>query len=76
MSLIGWSFRGLGSLNAIPDLKYLVRHFNLNILFLSEKLVSRNKIEDLRYLLSFDFCFSIDRSGRAGGLALFLAHFL
>jgi hypothetical protein len=71
MSLIGWNCRGLGRPNAIPDLKYLVRHFNSDLLFLSETLVSRNKIEDLRYLLGFDFCFSVDRSGRGGGLALF-----
>jgi hypothetical protein len=71
MSLISWNCRGLGSPNAIPYLKYLVCLFNPDLLFLSETLVSRNKIEDLRYLLGFDFCFSVDRSGRGGGLALF-----
>jgi exonuclease III len=71
MSLISWNCRGLGSPNAIPDLKYLVRHFNPDLLFLTEMLVHRNKIEELRYLLGFDFCFSVDRIGRGGGLALF-----
>jgi len=71
MSLISWNCRGLGSPNAIPDLKYLVRQFNLNLLFISETLSHRNKIEDLRYLLGFDFCFLVDHSGRGGGLALF-----
>jgi hypothetical protein len=69
--VISWNCRGLGSPNAIPDLKYLVRHFNPVLLFLSETLVSRNKTEQLRYLLGFDSCFSVDRSGRGGGLALF-----
>jgi exonuclease III len=71
MSLISWNCRGLGSPNAIPDLKYLVRHFNPDLLYLSETLVHRNKIEELRFLLGFDFCFSVDRVGRGGGLALF-----
>jgi hypothetical protein len=71
MSLISWNCRGLGSPNAIPDLKCLVRHFNLDFLFISETLSRRNKIEDLRYLLDFEFCFSVDRSGRGCGLALF-----
>jgi hypothetical protein len=61
----------LGSPSAIPDLKYLVRHFNPNLLYLSEKLVHRNKIEELRYVLGFDSCFSVDRIGRSGGLAFF-----
>ncbi|KEH26453.1 endonuclease/exonuclease/phosphatase family protein [Medicago truncatula] len=71
MSLIGWNCRGLGSSSAIPDLKHLVLPFNPDLLFLSEILVHRNKIEDLRYLLGFDACIYVDRTGRGGGLALF-----
>jgi exonuclease III len=71
MSVISWNCRGIGSLSAIPDLKYLVRHFNPDVLFLSETLVKRNKIEAFRYLLGFDSCVSVDCVGRSGGLALF-----
>lgn len=71
MSVISWNCRGLGSPSAVPDLKYLVRHFNPDILFLSETLVRRNKIEVFRYLLGFDSCFSVDCTDRSGGLALF-----
>jgi hypothetical protein len=71
MCLIGWNCRGLGSPSAIPDLKYLARHYNPDLLFLSETLVHRSKIEALHYLLGFDFCFSVDCTGRSGGLALF-----
>lgn len=71
MSVISWNCRGLGSPSAVPDLKYLVRHFNPDILFLSETLVRRNKIEVFRYLLGFDSCFSVDCTNRSGGLALF-----
>jgi hypothetical protein len=71
MSLVAWNCRGLGSPSAIPDLKYLVRHFNPDLLFLSETLAHRNKIEELRFLLGYDSCLPIDRTGRGGGLALF-----
>jgi exonuclease III len=74
MSLISWNCRGLGSPNTIPDLKYLVRHFNSDLLFLSETLVHRNKIEDLCYLPGFDSCIFVDRTGRGGGLTLFWRH--
>jgi len=74
MSIVEWNCRGLGSPSAILDLKYLVRHFNPDILYLSETLVHRNKIEDLRYLLGFDSCISVDGTGRGGGLALFWRH--
>ncbi|XP_039687912.1 uncharacterized protein [Medicago truncatula] len=71
MSLVAWNCRGVGSPSAIPDLKYLVRHFNLDLLFLSETLAHRNKIEELRFLLGYDCCFLVDRTGRGRGLALF-----
>lgn len=71
MSVISWNCRGLGNPSAVPDLKYLVRHFSPDVLFLSETLVHRNKIEAFRYLLGFDSCFSVDCISRSGGLALF-----
>jgi hypothetical protein len=69
MRLVAWNCRDIGSPSTIPDLKYLVRHFNPDILFLSETLAHRNKIEELHFLL--DCCFPVDRTGRGGGLALF-----
>jgi len=71
MSLVAWNCWNLGSPSTIPDLKYLVQHFNLDLLFLSGTLAHRNKIEELHYLLGYDSCFPIDRTGRGGGLALF-----
>jgi len=71
MSLVVWNCRGVGSPSTIPDLKYLVRHFNPDVLFLSETLAHGNKIEELRYLHGYDSCFHVDRTGRGGGLALF-----
>jgi len=71
MSLVAWNCGGVGSPSTIPDLKYLVWHFNLDILFLSETLAHRNKIEELRYLLGYNSCVHVDCTGRGGGLALF-----
>jgi exonuclease III len=71
MNLVSWNCRGLGSPSAVSNLKYLVRHHNIAILFLSETLVYKNKIEELRYVLGFNFSFSVDRIGRSGGLAMF-----
>ena len=55
----------------VSKLKFIVQYYNLDALFLSETLVHTNKIEEFRYLLGFDFCFSLDRVGR-GGITLFL----
>ena len=71
MSIISWNCRGLGSLSAIPNLKFLVRYYKPDALFLCETLVFRNKIEEFRYILGFDNCLAVDRQGRSGGLAFF-----
>jgi hypothetical protein len=71
MSLIGWNCRGLGNLSVVPKLKYLVRYYKLDTLFLSETLVHSNKTNEFRHLLGFDNCFSVSSNGRSGGLALF-----
>jgi hypothetical protein len=71
MSLVAWNCRDLGRSSVIPDLKYLIWRFNPDLLFLSETLVHRNKIEVFRYILGYDSCFSVDCTGRSGGLAIF-----
>jgi hypothetical protein len=69
MSFIVWNCRGLGSPSTIPNLKYLVRSYKPDGLILSETMTTSNKIDELKYVLSFDYCFSVDRIGRGGGLA-------
>jgi hypothetical protein len=71
MSTIAWNCRGLGNLRVIPKIKFLVRYYKPDILFLSETLVEVNKIEDFRYLLGYDSCFAPVRNSRGGGIALF-----
>lgn len=40
-------------------------------MFLIETLSFASKIEDIRIRASFDHCFSVDKVGRSGGLAIF-----
>jgi hypothetical protein len=32
-------------------------------------MTNANKIEELKYVLDFDSCFTVDREGRGGGVA-------
>jgi hypothetical protein len=68
MSLIWWNSRGLGSNN--PDaIKYLVHTYKPEAIILSEIMTTSNKIEELKYILAFDYCFVVNRIGMGGGLA-------
>lgn len=49
----------------------LVKVHKPEFLFLSETISYANKIEELRIKLGFAQCFSVDRVGRSGGLAVF-----
>ncbi|XP_024640472.1 uncharacterized protein [Medicago truncatula] len=71
MSFVAWNCRGLGNLRVIPKIKFLVRYYKPDIIFLSETIIQVNKIEEFRYLLGYDSCFAPDRVGRGGGVALF-----
>ena len=46
-SLVAWNCRGVGSPSAVPNLQYQVRHFNPDLLFLSETLAPQNIIFDI-----------------------------
>src|SRR3954465_10253726 len=43
---------------------------NTDVLFLSETLSKKQKLESIRILLKFDSCLSVDVVGRSGGLAV------
>jgi len=68
MSCIAWNCRGLGSPSIVPTLKYLVQTYKPEGIFLSKTMEALNKIEELKYLLSFDSFFIVDRFGIGGGL--------
>jgi len=55
----------------MTQLKYIVRYYKSDALFLSETLVHSNKTNDFRYMLGFDNCFDMSSNGRNGGLTLF-----
>lgn len=70
MSCLSWNCRGLGSPRTVRVLKDLLRVHKPVFVFLMETLSFANKIEDLRVRFGFDNCFSVDRVGRSGGLAI------
>lgn len=51
-------------------LKDIILSYRPAILFLSETLVYGSRMEEIHILLSFDYCFSVDRLGRSGGLSI------
>ncbi|XP_058763739.1 uncharacterized protein LOC131637168 [Vicia villosa] len=71
MNVLSWNCRGLGNPSVVLNLKYLIRRYKPNVLFLFETTSYSNKVEDLRYALSFDSCFTVNRIGRSGGIVVF-----
>jgi len=71
MKIISWNCRGVGSPHTVPRLKYIVRVYKPDILYLCETITNSDKTEELRYVLGFDSCFTVNRQGRSGGLVLF-----
>ncbi|XP_045822393.1 uncharacterized protein LOC123915300 [Trifolium pratense] len=69
MNIVSWNCRGVGHPCVVPGLKYLVRVYKPDVLFLSETLSNTRRMEELRHLLGFDSCFGVNREGRGGGLA-------
>lgn len=71
MNLLSWNCRGLGSPRTVRVLSDLIKVHKPDFLFLSETISFANKIEELRVKYNFAQCFSVDRVGRSGGLAIF-----
>lgn len=53
MNLLSWNYRGLGHPLAIPTLCKLVRVYRPNVVFLSETIAHKQKVEDIRVRLNF-----------------------
>ncbi|XP_074352491.1 uncharacterized protein LOC141691620 [Apium graveolens] len=71
MKLLGWNCRGLGNPRAVRVLSDLLKARNPDFVFLSETISDASRIENLRVKFGFSQCFSVDRVGRSGGLAIF-----
>lgn len=71
MNVLSWNCRGLGNPCAIPNLKFLIRRYKSDVLFLYETISYSNKIDELRYILSYGCSFAVDRVGRGRGIVVF-----
>lgn len=70
MSLIVWNYRGLANPRTVRLLKELNKCYRPGIIFLSETLVKKNKVEKVKKQLDFVGCHAVDAVGHGGGLAL------
>ncbi|XP_017233198.1 uncharacterized protein LOC108207248 [Daucus carota subsp. sativus] len=70
MSFLAWNCRGMAKSRAIRFLKEIINQLRPNIIFLSETLVLKNKIEEIRKAIHYGGCFVVDAVGQGGGLAL------
>lgn len=68
MSLLSWN--GLGNHRVVRVLSEMLKTHRPDFLFLFETLFISNKIEELSLKFGFPNHFSVDRQGRAGGLAV------
>ena len=60
----------MGKPRAVRFLKELVQTHKPNSIFLSETLVTKNKIEEVCKLIHYAGCFAVDAQGQGGGLTL------
>ncbi|XP_074347397.1 uncharacterized protein LOC141686251 [Apium graveolens] len=74
MNILSWNCQGLGNPQTVRVLSDLLKSRKPDLLFLSETISYTNKIEELRVKFGFSQCFSVDRVGRSGGLAIFWKH--
>lgn len=70
MSTISWNCQGMGSPRKLQFLQDIVRKERPSIVFLSETLSDRNKMEWVRSRLKFQGMIVVEAQGRSGGLAL------
>lgn len=54
MKILSWNCRGLGSPEAVPVLRNLLRFHNPDLVFLIETLATARKIEEVRRKICFD----------------------
>nr|GMC85790.1 uncharacterized protein LOC109184723 [Ipomoea batatas] len=70
MSFISWNCRGLGNQTTVQVLNDIVHTKRPVLLFLMETKLCSSKMEIIRTKVGFDNMFTVDCSGRSGGLAL------
>ena len=70
MNLLSWNCQGVGNRDTVRVLGDLLKSINPAFVFLSETLVTSNTINELCSKFGFADCFTVDRVGRGGGLAV------
>ena len=70
MNLISWNCRGLGAPHAVREVTKMVHQHKPLVVFLMETKRKNHEMEWLRSRWKFDCCFTVDGTGRWGGLAL------
>lgn len=70
MSLLAWNCRGLDNPRAVRFLEEIINQTRPSIVFLSEALVKKAKIEKIKRQVGFFGYFSIDVHGHGGGIAV------
>ncbi|XP_074378628.1 uncharacterized protein LOC141720172 [Apium graveolens] len=71
MSLLSWNCRELANPRTVRFLNEINSQYRPSILFLSETLVKKNKVERVSKKLGFAKFFAVDAQGHGGGLAPF-----
>ncbi|GKV43150.1 hypothetical protein SLEP1_g50482, partial [Rubroshorea leprosula] len=74
MSLFCWNCRGLGNPRAVRCLNELVGLKQPAVVFLCETLLDKRGMDKVRRRLGFSHCFTVDKVGRSGGLAMLWKH--
>lgn len=71
MMILSWNCRGVAAAPTDRELRSLCSKNKPVIVFLMETRSRKEKLEELRRRLGFDFMFTVDPRGLSGGLALF-----
>ncbi|CAN0876963.1 hypothetical protein LINGRAHAP2_LOCUS11596 [Linum grandiflorum] len=59
MIVLAWNCRGLGNTRAVRVLGELIKAHRPDVVFLSETLVSNQKMEEVRVKIKFEGCFAV-----------------
>lgn len=70
MSILGWNCRGLDRSRTVKALKDLVSFHRPTLIGLCETKLCARKWDSLRVVIGYRNCFSVNCTGRSGGLAL------
>jgi hypothetical protein len=70
MSCLRWNCQGLGNLQVVRDLFWLVKEKKLKLVFLIETKLQSHRFETINLRIGFDSVFVVDYVGKSGGLTL------